>query len=58
MFDRFLTVSRGREWWEYKLAPIFAAFYATALTLRVPVSSACGPPRSRLLAARPRRART
>lgn len=30
---------RAGEWWEYKLAPIFAAFYATALTLGVPVSS-------------------
>lgn len=30
---------RAGEWWEYKLAPIFAAFYATALTLQVPVSS-------------------
>jgi 4-hydroxybenzoate polyprenyltransferase len=30
---------RAGEWWEYKLAPIFAAFYATALTLHVPVSS-------------------
>jgi 4-hydroxybenzoate polyprenyltransferase len=30
---------RAGEWWEYKLAPIFASFYATALTLQVPVSS-------------------
>jgi 4-hydroxybenzoate polyprenyltransferase len=30
---------RAGEWWEYKLAPILAAFYATALTLQVPVSS-------------------
>jgi 4-hydroxybenzoate polyprenyltransferase len=30
---------RAGEWWEYKLAPILAAFYATALTLHVPVSS-------------------
>ncbi|HEV7766694.1 MAG TPA: UbiA family prenyltransferase [Thermoanaerobaculia bacterium] len=30
---------RAKEWWEFKLAPIFAAFYATALTLQVPVSS-------------------
>ncbi len=28
---------RAGEWWEYKLVPIFAAFYATALTLRVPL---------------------
>jgi 4-hydroxybenzoate polyprenyltransferase len=30
---------RAGEWWEYKLAPILAAFYATALTLQVPVST-------------------
>jgi 4-hydroxybenzoate polyprenyltransferase len=30
---------RAGEWWEYKLAPIFAVFYATALTLGVPVST-------------------
>ena len=30
---------RAGEWWEFKLAPIFAAFYATALTLQLPVSS-------------------
>lgn len=30
---------RAGEWWEYKLAPIFAAFYATAFTLHVPVSA-------------------
>ena len=30
---------RAGEWWEFKLAPIFAAFYATALTLRVPMGS-------------------
>lgn len=33
------TIVRAGEWWEYKLAPILAAFYATALTLQVPVSS-------------------
>jgi 4-hydroxybenzoate polyprenyltransferase len=32
-------IVRAGEWWEYKLAPIFAAFYATALTLDAPVSS-------------------
>ncbi len=32
-------IVRAGEWWEYKLAPILAAFYATALTLQVPVSS-------------------
>jgi 4-hydroxybenzoate polyprenyltransferase len=36
---RLTEVVRAGEWWEYKLAPIFAAFYATALTLQVPVSS-------------------
>lgn len=30
---------RAGEWWEFKLSPIFAAFYATALTLQLPVSS-------------------
>jgi 4-hydroxybenzoate polyprenyltransferase len=30
---------RADEWWDYKLVPVLAAFYATALTLRVPVSS-------------------
>jgi len=32
-----LAVSRANEWWEYKLVPIFAAFYATGLMLRVPL---------------------
>ena len=31
-------MARAAEWWEYKLIPIFATFYATALMLRVPVS--------------------
>jgi hypothetical protein len=30
-FGRLRTVSRSGEWWEYKLVPIFAIFYATAL---------------------------
>jgi hypothetical protein len=30
---------RADEWWEYKLAPILSAFYATALVLHVAVSS-------------------
>jgi 4-hydroxybenzoate polyprenyltransferase len=30
---------RAAEWWDYKLVPIFAAFYATAAILQVPVSS-------------------
>ena len=39
MFGPLLAVSRGREWWEYKLVPIFAIFYATAFHLDVPISS-------------------
>ena len=34
---RLGAVSRAGEWWEYKLVPIFAAFYASALHLGVPV---------------------
>jgi 1,4-dihydroxy-2-naphthoate octaprenyltransferase len=30
--------ARAGEWWEYKLVPIFALFYATALRLGVPVA--------------------
>lgn len=30
---------RAGEWWDYKLVPIFAAFYATAAVLQIPVSS-------------------
>lgn len=30
---------RAGEWWEYKLAPIFAAFYATALLVHEPVTA-------------------
>src|SRR5687768_15009059 len=36
---RFLEIVRAGEWWEYKLSPIFATFYATALLLGVPVVS-------------------
>ena len=32
-------MSRAGEWWEYKLIPIVAVFYATALHLGVPISS-------------------
>jgi 1,4-dihydroxy-2-naphthoate octaprenyltransferase len=35
-------VARAGEWWEYKLVPIFAIFYATALTLGVSLSSLWG----------------
>ncbi|MCU1230809.1 MAG: hypothetical protein JWO97_3693 [Acidobacteria bacterium] len=30
---------RAGEWWEHKLVPIFAAFYATAIVLDVPISA-------------------
>lgn len=30
---------RAGEWWEYKLVPILSASYATALLLRVPITS-------------------
>ena len=30
---------RAGEWWEFKLVPIFSAFYATAVLLHVPVTS-------------------
>jgi hypothetical protein len=36
---RLTEVIRAGEWWEYKLVPIFAAFYGTALTLNVPVAA-------------------
>ncbi|HUO85252.1 MAG TPA: UbiA family prenyltransferase [Thermoanaerobaculia bacterium] len=36
---RVVEIIRAGEWWEYKLVPILAAFYATALMLRVPVVS-------------------
>ena len=29
---------RAGEWWDFKLVPIFAAFYATALSLQIPSS--------------------
>jgi len=32
-------IIRGYEWWEYKVIPVLAAFYATALILDVPVSA-------------------
>jgi 4-hydroxybenzoate polyprenyltransferase len=34
---RIAAVSRAGEWWEYKLVPILAVFYGTALVLGVPV---------------------
>ena len=33
------TVSRAGEWWEYKLLPILAMFYATALYLDVSIAA-------------------
>ncbi len=39
---RLREVARAGEWWEYKLVPIFAIFYATALTLGMPLSSLWG----------------
>lgn len=36
---RLSDLVRAGEWWEYKLVPIFAASYATAFTLRVPLVS-------------------
>jgi hypothetical protein len=36
---RFRDVLRAGEWWEFKLVPIFSAFYGTALTMNVPVLS-------------------
>ena len=33
------TVSRAGEWWEYKLLPILAMFYATALHLDVSIAA-------------------
>ncbi|WP_263415586.1 UbiA family prenyltransferase [Terriglobus albidus] len=32
-------IIRASEWWEYKVIPVLAAFYATALILDVPVSA-------------------
>jgi 1,4-dihydroxy-2-naphthoate octaprenyltransferase len=37
LVDRIAAVSRAGEWWEYKLVPILAIFYGTALMLRVPI---------------------
>jgi hypothetical protein len=34
-----IDLIRADEWWEYKLVPIFSAFYATALVLHVAVIS-------------------
>lgn len=39
MFERLGHLARAGQWWDYKLAPIFAAFYASALLLQAPVSS-------------------
>jgi hypothetical protein len=34
---RLARVARAGEWWEYKLVPIFAVFYATALVAGMPL---------------------
>lgn len=39
MRDDLTDSLRAAEWWDYKLVPIFAAFYATSAILHVPVSS-------------------
>lgn len=39
MLKALAAAVRGGEWWDYKLVPILAAFYATSLYLRVPVAS-------------------
>ena len=47
---RLAAPMRAGEWWEHKLAPILALFYATSLSLdagiaaRLPRSSSCSPP--------------
>lgn len=38
-FERLVSVSRAGEWWEYKLVPVFAVFYATCLETGVPLWS-------------------
>jgi 4-hydroxybenzoate polyprenyltransferase len=37
--SRLIEIVRAGEWWEYKLVPIFAVFYATALSVDMPVSA-------------------
>ena len=39
MADSLARIVRAGEWWDYKLVPILALFYATALSLEVPVAS-------------------
>lgn len=39
VFERLGHLARAGQWWDYKLAPILAAFYASALVLQTPVSS-------------------
>ena len=34
---RLARIARAGEWWEYKLVPIFAMFYATALVAKIPL---------------------
>ena len=35
---KFLRISRRREWWEFKLAPVFGTVYATSLVAGVPLA--------------------
>lgn len=37
--ERFASVVRAEQWWEYKLVPTLSCFYATALTLDRPITS-------------------
>ena len=39
ILDDLIGLIRADVWWEYKLVPILSTFYATALVLRVDVSS-------------------
>lgn len=38
VLERLGHLARAGQWWDYKLAPILAAFYATAVVLQAPVS--------------------
>ena len=49
-FAKAFAAARAGEWWEYKLVPLMAVFYATALFLDVPIA-AVGPAALMLLAA-------
>jgi hypothetical protein len=36
---KFAEVARAGEWWEHKLVPVFAMFYATALVVGAPLNA-------------------